>query len=131
MKLIVEATRELALIGNTYNGHKLEGFRTPHKPSSSGKCWTADGNEFYVGVLGLVWIEREDRGYTRANLAMITNPSILVGMPESVQYELLARVGSARYEGTIQAIFTYDGYDVRVRRDHSLQSFAVSYEKIA
>jgi hypothetical protein len=130
MKLIVETTRELATIGTTYNGHVLAGFRTPHKPSSSGKCWTADGREYFVGVLGLKWIEREDRGYTRSNIARIANPSILVGMPESLQYELLTRVGSERYEDTVQAIFTYDGYDVRLRRScHDMQAFAVTYEK--
>jgi len=40
-------------------------FRPPHKPSSSGKVsvksskgWTA---EYFVGVIGAEWIEREDR----------------------------------------------------------------------
>ena len=129
MKLIDETTRQLATIGTTYNGHKLAGFRTPHKPSSSGKCWTADNREYFVGVLGLKWIEREDRNYTPANLAMIANRSALVDLPDSVQEEVLDRVGSDRYKDTVQAIFTYGGYDVRVRRDHELQAFVVSYEK--
>ena len=129
MKLVVEATRELAKIGTTYNGHKLAGFRTPHKPSSSGKCWTAGGSEFFVGVLGLRWIEREDRDYTPANLAMIANPSILAGMPYNVQDELLYRIGEGKYDNAVQAIATYGGHDVRLRRDHEMQAFVVSYEK--
>jgi hypothetical protein len=43
-------------------------FRPPHKPSSSGKVSvTVLGNEnqfsaeYYVGVIGAEWIEREDR----------------------------------------------------------------------
>lgn len=41
-------------------------FRPPHKPAASGKV-TVQSNgaglngEFYVGVIGAVWIEREDR----------------------------------------------------------------------
>lgn len=61
MKLICKATGEPAVIGQMYAGFILKGFRPPHKPSSSGKCWTADNREFFVGVLGLEWIDREDR----------------------------------------------------------------------
>ncbi len=43
-------------------------FRPPHKASSSGKVSvkSAQGwsQEFYVGVIGCEWIEREDRGET-------------------------------------------------------------------
>lgn len=65
MRLVVQATGEEAKIGQTYNGHLLTYFRRPHKPSSSGKCSVMDESgqtrEYYVGVLGLEWIEREDR----------------------------------------------------------------------
>ena len=61
MKLIHKETGREAVIGETYNGHVLEGFRLPQHAASSGKCWTADGNEFFVGVLGLEWTERDDR----------------------------------------------------------------------
>jgi len=43
--------------GETYI---VEYFREPHKPGSSGKITTNKG-EFYVGVIGAEWIEREDR----------------------------------------------------------------------
>lgn len=41
-------------------------FRPPHKSSSSGKVCVATVNsnrtsEFYVGVIGAEWIDREDR----------------------------------------------------------------------
>jgi hypothetical protein len=46
-------------------------FRPPHKPSSSGKVVLEEPNmdedrnslvhEYYVGVIGATWIEREDR----------------------------------------------------------------------
>ncbi len=39
-------------------------FREPHKPDSSGKVCVNDGHgdaEYYVGVIGAEWIEREDQ----------------------------------------------------------------------
>jgi deoxycytidine triphosphate deaminase len=39
-------------------------FDKPHKPSSSGKCIVSvkgRNREYYVGVIGAEWIEREDR----------------------------------------------------------------------
>lgn len=41
-------------------------FRLPHKSSSSGKVTVCFGNEdigseYYVGVIGAKWIEREDQ----------------------------------------------------------------------
>lgn len=44
---------------------KVAYFRPPHKPSSEGKITVEfpDGShrEFYVSVLGMIWINREDR----------------------------------------------------------------------
>lgn len=45
---------------------KVAYFREPHKPSSSGKVLvenmeTGFKREYYVGVIGAHWIEREDR----------------------------------------------------------------------
>ena len=52
-------------------GLRVEYFRPPHKPSSSGKVSvrvlyrngeeSETTREYYVGVIGAVWIEREDR----------------------------------------------------------------------
>lgn len=43
----------------------VEYFRPPHSPASSGRVTVRDvnghSNEFYVGVIGAEWIEREDR----------------------------------------------------------------------
>jgi hypothetical protein len=42
----------------------VERFDKPHKPSSSGKCIVSvkgRNREYYVGVIGAEWIEREDR----------------------------------------------------------------------
>jgi hypothetical protein len=47
----------------------VECFRPPHKPSSSGKVTVRETfaggesvtHEYYVGVIGATWIEREDR----------------------------------------------------------------------
>jgi len=39
-------------------------FREPHKPSSQGKVTVQEGGttrEYYVSIIGAVWIEREDR----------------------------------------------------------------------
>jgi hypothetical protein len=43
-------------------------FRPPHKPSSSGKVCVEPAHgpagystEYYVGVIGATWIDREDR----------------------------------------------------------------------
>ena len=58
MRLIETSTGEEAVVGRTYINY----FRPPHKPASSGKCSTSCGREYFVGVLGLGWIEREDRG---------------------------------------------------------------------
>lgn len=71
MKLVYKSTRQEVKIGDRItlsNGDEVTVtfFREPHKSSSSGKVsveqdairWT---NEYYVGVIGAEWIEREDR----------------------------------------------------------------------
>lgn len=43
---------------------RVEFFRPPHKPASSGHVTVAEGkqrSEVYVSIIGAVWIEREDR----------------------------------------------------------------------
>jgi len=73
MKLVYDATGvevkigDVVMIGN--DPHIVTYFAKPHKPSSSGKVcirWVDDtrnmlGNEYYVGVIGATWIEREDQ----------------------------------------------------------------------
>jgi len=39
----------------------IQYFRIPHKPSSEGKVTLGNGAEYYVSVIGAVWIDREDR----------------------------------------------------------------------
>jgi hypothetical protein len=47
--------------------HFVHGFREPHKPASSGKVSVKAMNdagycrEYYVGVIGATWIDRDDR----------------------------------------------------------------------
>lgn len=72
MRLVYEKNQQQEVkIGDkvTLDGDELtvEYFRPPHSPTSSGKItvrhvehrWSA---EYYVGIIGAVWIEREDRG---------------------------------------------------------------------
>jgi hypothetical protein len=69
MRLIYTAnpTREVK-IGDTVEidgtTFTVTSFRKPHKPASSGKVsvrWNGPSTEFYVGVIGAEWVEREDR----------------------------------------------------------------------
>lgn len=72
MRLIHENTGAEVRIGDvceTSDGEQVQVsyFRPPHKPSSSGKIsvrfvGTDKTAEYYVGVIGCKWIEREDRG---------------------------------------------------------------------
>lgn len=69
---INEPTREVK-VGDTVttgNGdtYVVEAFSKPHKPAASGRVnvsWRENGEEYnaeyYVGVIGAEWIEREDR----------------------------------------------------------------------
>lgn len=73
MRLIFEATGEEVKVGSRckVNGvdHVVTYFRPPHKPSSSGKICVKlaqqssinTGREYYVSVIGVKWIEREDQ----------------------------------------------------------------------
>ena len=71
MRLVYKATGKEVKVGDvvtTSRGEKCEVkyFRQPHKPSSEGKITvqmegSESYNEYYVGVIGAEWIEREDR----------------------------------------------------------------------
>jgi len=69
MKLVYVATKELVKIGDAVmldgSSVTVDFFREPHSPASSGKVSVKfnDGftREYYVGVIGAEWIEREDR----------------------------------------------------------------------
>jgi hypothetical protein len=76
MRLIYPATNKEVKIGDEIHLRndalglkaRVEYFREPHKPASSGKVnVTVFGTEreftaeYYVGVIGAEWIEREDR----------------------------------------------------------------------
>jgi len=73
VKLVYEKTNEEVKIGDELRflrcGDEIDAkvtyFRKPNSPASSGKVSIeyADGVtvEFYVGVIGARWIEREDR----------------------------------------------------------------------
>lgn len=73
MRLIYNNYKEEVKIGDTVklrDGETavVEFFREPHKPSSSGKVSVTvtkgahqHAAEYYVGVIGAKWIEREDR----------------------------------------------------------------------
>lgn len=45
--------------------YTVEYFRKPYSPNSSGKITVKDASgqsrEYYVGVIGATWIDREDR----------------------------------------------------------------------
>lgn len=71
MRLVYETTGEEVKVGDivtTFRGKKCEVkyFAPPHKPSSEGKITVQEEgctfcSEYYVGVIGAKWIEREDR----------------------------------------------------------------------
>jgi len=69
MRLVYESNGEEVKVGDKveiFRGDPVTvvSFREPHKPGSSGKIIVQDldhQNEFYVGVIGAKWIEREDR----------------------------------------------------------------------
>ena len=72
MRLVYKSTNKEVQIGDTVTLRdgvlaRIEYFTKPHKPSSSGKVtvFVLAGDqhvaEYYVGVIGAEWIEREDR----------------------------------------------------------------------
>ena len=42
----------------TFRGevHTITDGRAPHKPGSTGRVYTADGNEYYPGVFDMKWV---------------------------------------------------------------------------
>lgn len=65
MKLVYTQTQTPVQVGDqvTVNGQvvRVDHFRPPHKPESSGRVTLSNGAEYYVSVIGAEWIEREDR----------------------------------------------------------------------
>jgi len=71
MRLVYEDSGTEVQVGDkreTGRGEVVEVtyFREPHKPSSSGKVSVVEegltgSREYYVGVIGAKWIEREDQ----------------------------------------------------------------------
>ena len=69
MKLVYKDTQDRVLLGDMVTLSDGEEVRVlvankPHKPSSSGKVTVENVgsmSEYYVGVIGAEWIEREDR----------------------------------------------------------------------
>jgi hypothetical protein len=73
MRLVYEASGKEVQVGDTVhldgNAYTVWHFAKPHKPASSGKVFIRPisnengfSSEYYVGVIGAKWIEREDRG---------------------------------------------------------------------
>jgi len=68
MRLVYNGTNDEVQVGDeiTLDGQNaiIEYFAEPHKPSSSGRItirMQGYSYEYYVGVIGAEWIEREDR----------------------------------------------------------------------
>jgi len=45
-----------------FRGHvdTIVGGRAPHKPSSTGRVWTADGREYFPSVFDMKWVNITD-----------------------------------------------------------------------
>jgi hypothetical protein len=72
MRLVYEASGKEVVVGDTVhldgNAYTVYSFSKPHKPASSGKVFIRPisnengfSAEYFVGVIGAKWIEREDR----------------------------------------------------------------------
>jgi hypothetical protein len=74
MRLVYKDTGVEVKVGDIVESSRGDGdryevtfFREPHKPASSGKVNVRNPHdhrqtgEYYVGVIGAEWIEREDR----------------------------------------------------------------------
>lgn len=67
MKLVYDKTGEPVKVGDTVSIRGQRGTVTdinkPHKPSSTGRIYVKIGSlthEFFPGVIGATWVERED-----------------------------------------------------------------------
>lgn len=64
-RLIYEDSTE-GVLKNTkaadFRGHvdTIVGGRAPHKPSSTGRVWTADGREYFPSVFDMKWVNIAD-----------------------------------------------------------------------
>ena len=86
MRLVYEASGKEVQVGDVVHldsgAYTVQYFDKPHKPASSGKVTVRHayddvgyGQEYYVGVIGAVWIEREDRGpVTKEFTSFFGNP---------------------------------------------------------
>ena len=74
MKLVYEASKKLVKVGDKVTlarggeKAKVAWFMPPHTSESEGKVTvylvkSGHTQEFYVSIIGAVWVEREDRGY--------------------------------------------------------------------
>jgi len=66
MRLIHKKTGKEVAVGDkitSFRGEEttVQFFREPHAARSSGKVVTAEDREFYVGVYGMEWVDRDDR----------------------------------------------------------------------
>lgn len=72
MRLVYEASGKEVVVGDTVHlkdsAYTVYSFSEPHKPASSGKVFIRPisnengfSAEYYVGVIGAKWIEREDQ----------------------------------------------------------------------
>jgi len=89
MRLVYEASGKEVQVGDVVHldsgAYTVWHFDKPHKPASSGKVFIRPisnengfSHEYYVGVIGAVWIEREDRGpVTKEFTSFFGNPQQL------------------------------------------------------
>lgn len=86
MRLVYDNSGKEVKIGDVVhldgNAYTVYYFDKPHKPASSGKVLLTPisneksfSHEYYVGVIGATWIEREDRGpITKEFTSFFGNP---------------------------------------------------------
>ena len=56
--------------GDTYT---INGGRPPHKPSSTGRVWTANGSEFFPTVFDLRWVQDTQEHTPATNAVYVAN----------------------------------------------------------
>jgi|GEM_PF-6493550 len=66
MKLVYKVSGQEVQVGDQCtlsDGQQVvvESFDKPHKPDSEGRVSVVPGGEYYVGIIGARWVEREDR----------------------------------------------------------------------
>ena len=87
MRLVYESSGKEVKVGDVVHldsgAYTVYSFSEPHKPASSGKVFIRPisnengfSAEYYVSVIGAVWIEREDRGKNVCSVVKDTFPSV-------------------------------------------------------